>query len=796
MEGIFSLSNKPSYEELEQRIKEIEKEYVDRERMEEQIVVANERLQYLLSSTSAVIYTSKTSGDYGATFVSNNIVKMTGYKPEEFIDNSSFWIDRVHPDDRQRVLESAPELFNKKFYSYEYRFKCKDGKYLWVYDEMKLLLDKAGNPLEIVGFWLDISKRKKAEAAVMANEQFLQSIFDAMQDGISVLDSELNIVMVNAWIQNLYLNDITIGVKKCYEIFKGRHSPCHLCPAFKTLEDGKTHSKIIPFPSLEDPAMWLNISIYPLKNLDGQVDGVVEHIRDITESKRAEEALRQSESRYRELVQNANSIILRRNTEGKITFFNEFAQRFFGYTEDEIIGKNVVGTIVPEKDRAGRNLAAMIKDIGLNPAKYAANENENIRKNGERVWVSWTNKAIRDKNGNIVEILCVGNDVTERKQLERQLRQALKMESIGTLAGGIAHDFNNLLMTILGNTSLMLLNTDSGDANYKKLKTIEKQVESGSRLTSQLLGYARKGKYELKSINLNYIVKNSAEIFGRTRKDISIKLELSPDLLSVEADGNQIEQILWNLYVNAADAMPEGGDFIIKTFNTNHIEMGRKLYAQKPGKYVLLTVIDTGIGMDKKTQERIFDPFFTTKEMGRGTGLGLASTYGIIKGHDGYIDVSSRKGHGTTLNIYLPASEKIVKKSVNLPKVVVKGTETVLLVDDEEPVLDVGRDLLKAMGYRVLSARDGQEAIEVYKENQDKIDIIILDMIMPNLSGGKVYDELKEINADVKILLSSGYSIDGQASEILQRGCNGFIHKPFSINELSGKLREILEEKL
>ena len=643
----------------------------------------------------------------------------------------------------------------------------------------------------------EYSDRKKAEAALRKNEQFLQNIFDAMQDGISVLDSELNIVVINAWIQNLHLDDIIIGVKKCYEIFMGRHSPCPLCPAVKTLEDGKTHSKIVPYPSLEEPARWLNISTYPLKNLDGQVDGVVEHIRDITESKRAEEALRQSEARYRELVQNANSIILRRNADGKITFFNEFAQRFFGYTEDEIIGKNVVGTIVPEKDRAGRDLAAMVKDIGLNPAAYATNENENIRKNGERVWVSWTNKAIRDKNRNVVEILCVGNDVTERKQLERQLRHALKIESIGTLAGGIAHGFNNLLMIILGNTSLMLLNTDPGDPNYKKLKTIENQIESGSKLTSQLLGYARKGKYELKLINLNDLVKNSSEIFGRTRKDISIKLELSPDLLSVKADRNQIEQILWNLYVNAADAMPEGGDFIIKTFNTDNIKIGRNnIYTPKPGKYVLLTLIDTGSGMDKEIQKRIFDPFFTTKEMGRGTGLGLASAYGIIKGHDGYIDVESKKGEGTTFSIYLPASEKTAKDSVDFSKMVVKGTETVLLIDDEELVLDVGRDLLETMGYRVFWSRDGREALEVYKKNKEKIDIVILDMVMPDLSGGKVYDELKKIDPDIKVLLSTGYSVDGQASEILRRGCNGFIQKPFSIKELSGKLREILEKKI
>lgn len=530
------------------------------------------------------------------------------------------------------------------------------------------------------------------------------------------------------------------------------------------------------------------------KKADGQVNGVVEHIRDITESKQAEEALRQSEARYRELVQNANSMIVRIDAEGKITFFNEFAQRFFCYTEDEIIGKNVIGTIVPEKDRSGSDLAAMIKDIGLNPAKYVTNENENMCKNGERIWVSWTNKAIRDKNRNVVEILCIGNDVTERKQLEKQLHHALKMESIGTLAGGIAHDFNNMLMSILGNTSLMILNTDPGSPNYKRLKTIEKQIESGSKLTSQLLGYARKENYELKPLDLNHLIKDSSEIFGKTGKDISIKLELSPDLLSVEADRNQVEQILRNLYVNASDAMPEGGDFIIRTFNTNHVEMGTKLHIPKTGKYVLLTVTDTGIGMDKKTQERIFDPFFTTKEMGRGTGLGLASVYGIIKGHAGYIDVESRKGEGTTFSIYLPVSKKNVKNAVNRSDMVVKGTEAILLVDDEEVVLDVGRDLLEIMGYRVFSAADGHDALEVYKKNKEEIDIVILDMVMPGMSGDKVYDELKKINSDIKILLSTGYSSDGQASELLRRGYNGFIQKPFSMRKLSIKIKEILEK--
>ena len=407
-------------------------------------------------------------------------------------------------------------------------------------------------------------------------------------------------------------------------------------------------------------------SAAPIRDDKGKIIGVIQVFHNITDQKKAQEALQRNELKYRELVQNANSIILRMDSQGNVTFFNEFAQQFFGYTEDEILGKNVVGSLVPKIDSERRNLAAMIRDIVLNPEKHASNENENMRKDGGRIWVSWTNKAIYDKDGNIVEILCVGNDVTERKLLERQLLQALKMESIGTLAGGIAHDFNNLLMGLLGNASLMLMNTDPADPNYNRLKSIEKQVESGSKLISQLLGYASMGKYELKHINMNQLVKDTSELFGRTRKDISIYLELLPDLLAVEADKDQIEQVLWKLYVNAADAMPGGGDFILKTFNTEHKNMKGRLYVLKPGKYVVLAVTDTGVGMDKETRQRIFDPFFTTKDMGRGTGLGLASAYGIIKGHDGYIDVESRKGEGTTFSIYLPASEKKIAKAARI----------------------------------------------------------------------------------------------------------------------------------
>jgi CheY-like chemotaxis protein len=229
--------------------------------------------------------------------------------------------------------------------------------------------------------------------------------------------------------------------------------------------------------------------------------------------------------------------------------------------------------------------------------------------------------------------------------------------------------------------------------------------------------------------------------------------------------------------------------------NISHKDIKGKFYDPKPGNYVVLTVTDTGTGMDKETIERIFDPFFTTKEMGRGTGLGLASAYGIIKGHGGYIDADSKKGHGTTFSIYLPASEREFPKPPGTAEPFVRGTETILLVDDEEVILEVGQELFEAMGYRVLLARDGKEAVEVYRKNQDEIDIVLLDMVMPTMGGGEAYDRMKEINPDIKVLLSSGYSIDGEATEILERGCNGFIQKPFRMNQLAGKIREILDKK-
>jgi PAS domain S-box-containing protein len=515
---------------------------------------------------------------------------------------------------------------------------------------------------------------------------------------------------------------------------------------------------------------------------------ILGNIADTTERRRAEERLRESESRFRYLYDlSPQPIALTEVSTGSLIDVNDEFCKVTKFTREEVIGQTAAPLFYPQEDRD-----RFIRELQESGEVHGL-EMEFRAKDGSIIITLMFSRLVRIADETL--ILTVFLDLTDRKRLEAQLLQAQKMESIGTLAGGIAHDFNNLLMGIQGNVSLMLMGMDPAHPDYERLKNIEKQIQSGARLTSHLLGYARKGKYEVKPLNLNQLVRETSETFGRTKKEITIHQELTEDLFAVEADPGQIEQVLFNLYVNAADAMPGGGKLILKTMNATHKDMKGKLYEPKPGKYVLLTVTDTGTGMYQKTMGRIFDPFFTTKEMGRGTGLGLASAYGIMSAHAGYIDVDSKRGRGTTFSIYLPASKKQVERVVKTRKRVAKGTGTVLLVDDEEVVLEVGQELLEAMGYRVLTAKDGKGAIKVYGKNQDNIDIVVLDMVMPKMGGGEAYDRMKEINPNVKVLLSSGYSIDGEASEILERGCDGFIQKPFTMKQLSGTMREILDRE-
>jgi len=471
--------------------------------------------------------------------------------------------------------------------------------------------------------------------------------------------------------------------------------------------------------------------------------------------------------------------------ENRLLRLNRSAAEFFDIEPESVLGRSLDSLIQKDSDKTGSGPLPLITVSG---------------KETERT-LEMSSTPLLDESGQIIGTVYIAKDITarekaeaEKRRLESQLHQAQRLESIGTLAGGIAHDFNNLLMGIQGNASLLEMNLDSSHPSYDRLQQIEESIQRGASLSRQLLGFARGGRYEVKRTNVNDLIKRSLDMFGRTRKEISIQTRLQEHLWTIEADPGQIDQVLLNLYVNSWQAMPNGGMLFVQTENIILDETYVEAHHLKAGDYVKISIADTGTGMDKKTQDHIFDPFFTTKEMGHGTGLGLASSYGIVKSHNGLINVYSESGHGATFNIYLPASRgSLPEEKPDNGEKIERGTEIVLLVDDEAMILDVGRGMLEKLGYTVLTARSGMEAVRMYREYPEQIDIVVLDMIMPDMGGGDTYDRLKSIQPKIKVLLSSGYSLDSAASDIIARGCSGFIQKPFNLEQISRKLRAVLD---
>jgi two-component system cell cycle sensor histidine kinase/response regulator CckA len=521
-------------------------------------------------------------------------------------------------------------------------------------------------------------------------------------------------------------------------------------------------------------------------NPDAAEQGLAVFALDVSGLKHAIE----EQARLVTAVEHAAESMIVTDPQGIIEYVNPAFEKITGYSRNEVIGRHIE---LVDSGQHSKTFFSSILD-SLQRGKVWQGRMVNKRSDHSLYETEATVSPIKNKAGEITNYVSVQRDVSHEVRLETQLRQAQKMEAIGTLAGGIAHDFNNLLMGIQGNISLSLLDVDSDSPLAKNLKKIEQYVQNGVDLTKQLLGFARGGKYEISLLNLNKLLKEQNLMFSRTNKDIVFENGSNPDLWSVEADRGQIEQVLMNLYLNAIQAMPGGGTLTTRTENVIIDKDQFSPYFVKAGRYIRIIIEDTGVGIDEKIQQRIFDPFFTTKEMGRGTGLGLASVYGIVKNHEGFINVYSKRGQGARFEINLPASGKVVPNKEKTREEFVKGKETVLLVDDEDMIVDVAQRMLDKLGYKVFTARDGKEAIEVFRKHKEEIDVIVLDMIMPKMSGGEAFDRIKEIKPGIKVLLSSGYSINGQASEILNRGCNGFIQKPFNLQNLSKNLRSILEE--
>jgi len=527
------------------------------------------------------------------------------------------------------------------------------------------------------------------------------------------------------------------------------------------------------------------------ERVGSQIAGAIVNAQLFTERKRAEEALRESEEKYRSLVANATDAIFIVQ-DGRIKFPNPIILTLTGYSQEELAALPIPDLIHPE-DRAMvlDNYNRRLKSEEV-PSTYTFRV---INKRGEELWgqlnavlISWEGRPA---------VLCFMRDITPQKRLEAQYLHAQKMEAVGTLAGGIAHDFNNLLQAVLGYAEMLLLDKGRQEPGYQELQEIKRAAQRGGELTQRLLTFSRRVQSKLRPVNLNQEVNQIQRLLQRTiPKMIDIELILADDLRTINGDPAQIEQVLMNLALNARDAMPEGGRLRIGTKNvTLDEEYCRMHLGVKAGDYVLLTVTDTGHGMNQEILGHLFEPFYTTKGVGRGTGLGLSMVYGIVRNHDGYIFCDSVPGEGTTFEIYLPVIEQRPgmekSKKERIPR---GGKETILLIDDEESIRALGSQILSQFGYTVLTASDGESGLELYQKGEGKIDLVILDLIMPGMGGRRCLEDLLRMNPKVKVVIASGYSVDGHTQEALEAGVKNSVSKPYAIRQMLKVVREVLDK--
>lgn len=517
--------------------------------------------------------------------------------------------------------------------------------------------------------------------------------------------------------------------------------------------------------------------------------------RELTERKLAE-------GRYRDLVQGVDAIVWEADaTTWQFTFVSDHAAKVLGYPARQWMEEENfwVNHLHPEdRDGAVAFCMACTQEGRDHEFEYRA-----IASDGRTVWLRDIVRVVKDSDGGVRQLRGLMVDTTEGREaeeeklkLEGQLRQSQKMEAIGTLAGGVAHDFNNLLAGILGYADMLRQDRESTPRHLKAAEVIFKAAERAAQLTKQLLGFARKGKLQIASVNLNETIQEVLTLLSRTiDKKITIRQVLSGEAPLVNGDPDQIQQIILNLAINARDALPNGGNL---TFETSIVDLDRA-YCQRytharPGRYALLSVSDNGDGIAPEIQERIFEPFFTTKAPGQGTGMGLAMVYGIVKNHSGTIQVYSEPGHGTQFKVYLPyaipvgAEEPEPQQSAPA----ITGSGKILVVDDEETVREMASDMLRDLGYEVYTAHDGDSALELYREIGREIDLVIMDMIMPKLDGRGCFRALREMNPSVKAILSTGFSCDGTVQEILDEGMLGFTQKPYRIRDLSEAVAKAL----
>jgi PAS domain S-box-containing protein len=636
-----------------------------------------------------------------------------------------------------------------------------------------------------------VGQTKYNRDALQELQQLLRATLEATGDGILVVDNEGRIILSNQRFADMWRIPQTMvrdkdDIKIREFVVSMVADPKAYMAKIRTLYGTNDESTDILI--FKDGRIFERYSA-PLLITEQNI-GRVWSFRDITAYREALRRLESSQQKYRDLVENAGSIILRWDTDGLITFINEYGRKLLGYTEEELVGRSVIGTIVPGQDSSGRDLVGMIEGITSNPDEYTYNENENITKDGHSIWVSWSNKPIHDDSGQLIGILSIGTDITERKKLEQQLFQAQKMEAVGQLAGGIAHDFNNMLMVINGYCELLLDNLDETVDLRRDIEQIKDTASRAAGLTRQLLAFGRRQVVQPKVVDLNNLLHNGKEMIERLiGKEVVLKLQTRENSLHIYVDPVQLEQVILNLAANARDAMIDGGELAIQTAKI-HIEnpiSGERSIVPR-GSYVLCSVQDTGTGMSTDTLEHIFEPFFTTKVPGKGTGLGLSTVYGIVKQNDGYIFADSEPGKGSHFAMYFPLvdEQELIRPEVpQTPEEKLRGSERILLVEREAKVRRYTKTVLQKYGYNVVTAASASDALGLGKTLE--LDLLISLTELADGSGNELADKIREMQPDLKVLMIFD-STGQEPSESYHT-----INTPFTSETLLRKIRKILK---
>ena len=738
-------------------------------------------------------------------FYSPRWKEILGYEENEIGTTRSEWEDRIHPEDKPSALSALNAHMEGKcpFYEAEFRLRCKDGTWKWLHASGTVVSRCAdGQPLRFSGAQIDITARKQAEEALRISEGKFRALVETCRDGFIFGDAEGVILYRSPSYQLFtgYSDEERLG----HSGFELVHDEdlATIRQAWATIVSQSTPVLEIHYRLRHKDGTWrwIEASGHNLLN-NPDVRAVLWIDRDITERKQAEEALRRSEARFRAVVENSHDGIVFNDADGVILYRSPSYQRITGYSNDERIGQSAFELVHPDDLAAARRAWTRVQSSRSGTGTVPFGNYRILHKNGTWRWVeSWAQNLLG--NPNVRAVIVASRDITERKvaeeereRLHAQLAQAQKMESIGRLAGGLAHDFNNLLTIINGYSKLALTELNPDDPLSDQLQEIYKAGERAARLTQQLLAFSRKQILQLRVLDLNRVVENMQSMLGRlVGEDIQLNFTFSVESPMVRADPHQLEQVLMNLAANAREAMPGGGRLLIETslveLNNCHLDSTPEAPV---GLYAMLAVSDTGVGMDEATRQRIFEPFFTTK--GIGTGLGLSTVQGIVAQSAGFIDVESESERGTSFKIYLPALTDAKVNTENAATARVsghRGRETVLVVEDQTDVRQFAVVALKAYGYRVIGAANAGEALMICEQEGPQIDLVLTDVVMPDMNGWELMNRLSERRPGIKSLFMSGYADTVIASQRVLDESTHFIEKPFSPQDLAGKIREVL----